>query len=124
MLPTAYKLKVPLPVVNLIRTLHPHLKKKIRAGFDSITLNPLAGKALQQEFEGLRSFRVGKFRIVYKIADKKILEIIAIGPRKTIYAETYGFLIKEAHQRRVTQILDKVSFKKGFDPLKLRHHER
>jgi hypothetical protein len=34
------------------------------------------------------------------------------------------YFIKEARQRRITQVLQKVSFKKGFDPLKLRHHER
>ena len=34
------------------------------------------------------------------------------------------YFIKEARQRRITKILEKVSFQKGFDPLKLRRHER
>lgn len=34
------------------------------------------------------------------------------------------YFMKEARQRRVLQTLNSISFKKGFDPLKLRHHER
>ena len=34
------------------------------------------------------------------------------------------YFLKEARQRRITKILQTISFKKGFDPLKLRRHER
>ena len=34
------------------------------------------------------------------------------------------YFIKEARQRRISQVLASISFKKGFDPLKLRRHER
>ena len=34
------------------------------------------------------------------------------------------YFLKEARQRRITKIMSKISFHKGFDPLKLRSHER
>ena len=34
------------------------------------------------------------------------------------------YFLKEARQRRITQVIRSIGFRKGFDPLKLRHHER
>ena len=34
------------------------------------------------------------------------------------------YYLKEARQRRITRILQQISFRKGFDPLKSRRHER
>jgi len=34
------------------------------------------------------------------------------------------YFLKEAKQRQITQVLQSISFKKGFDPLQLRRHER
>ncbi len=39
-------------------------------------------------------------------------------------AKALIYFIREARQRRVLDALQAISFKKGFDPLKLRHHER
>ncbi|MBM4136830.1 MAG: cytotoxin [Nitrospira sp.] len=81
---------------QLIRSLHPHLKRKVKAAFQTLLNDPQSGKTLKDELEGLRSFRVGRFRIVYKTATgKEIIEVIAIGPRKTIYEETLRLLKKE-----------------------------
>ena len=87
-----YKLRVPDEVVKLIRGAHPHLKKKIRGSLQTILSNPQAGKALREELDGLRSFRVGRFRIIYRVSDKKEIDIIAIGPRERIYEETFRIL--------------------------------
>lgn len=89
------KLRIPNRVAKTLKTLHPQLKKKIRDGLEMVLLNPYLGKNLRDELEGLKTFRVGKFRIIYKFADPKILEIISIGPRKTIYAETYRYVSQE-----------------------------
>jgi mRNA interferase RelE/StbE len=82
-----YKLIVADSTVRLIRSLHPELKKKVKSGLRAIVTDPFAGKALRDELKGLRSFRIGRFRIVYRISGKRI-EIAAVGPRKTIYEET------------------------------------
>ncbi len=44
------------------------------------------GKALSGVFSGLWRYRVGDYRIIYKIAEQEILIIIArIGHRKNVY---------------------------------------
>ncbi len=80
---------------DLIRKLHPIIKKRIRAALSEILNNPHSGKSLRGELEGLRSYRVSKIRIIYRIADRGSVEIITIGPRKTIYKETYKLLKRE-----------------------------
>jgi mRNA interferase RelE/StbE len=83
-----YKLRIPDEIAALIRSLHPLLKRKIRASLQTIVSDPHAGKALKDELIGLRSFRVGRLRIIYRISDKKEIEIIEVGPRDRIYEET------------------------------------
>lgn len=81
---------------DLVRTLHPDLKRKIKAALQAVLNDPRSGKALKNELEGLLSFKVGRFRVVYKIAKEKgIIEVVAIGPRKTIYEETLRLLKRE-----------------------------
>lgn len=93
-----HKLRVPDDVAALIRGLHPHLKKKVKASFEAILSNPNSGKALKDELSGLRSFRVGNLRVVYRISapsDNKRMEVVAIGPRQIIYEETLRLIKKE-----------------------------
>ncbi len=78
-----------------IRTLHPVLKKRVHAALHSIRKEPAGGKQLQDELEGYRSFRVGKFRIIYRQTALKAIEIVAVGPRRTIYEEAALLVIKE-----------------------------
>ncbi|HSB33071.1 MAG TPA: type II toxin-antitoxin system RelE/ParE family toxin, partial [Nitrospirota bacterium] len=56
---------------------------------------PQTGKALKDELAGLRSFRVGRYRVIYRISGGKELDIVAVGPRERIYEDTY-LLIRKA----------------------------
>ncbi|MBI4744740.1 MAG: hypothetical protein HY776_08015 [Actinobacteria bacterium] len=49
--------------------------------------NPESGKYLRNELAGLQSYKVGRFRIIYR-KSLNIIELISIGPRKNIYQET------------------------------------
>jgi mRNA interferase RelE/StbE len=90
------RLKISDETAELIRTLHPDIKKKIKAALQTVLSDPHSGKELKDELSGLQSFKVGKFRVVYKTAkDKGIIEVIAVGPRKTIYEETLRLLQRE-----------------------------
>jgi mRNA interferase RelE/StbE len=90
------RLKMSDETAELVRTLHPDIKRKIKAALQAILNDPQTGKGLRDELEGLQSFKAGKFRVIYKTAtDKGIIEIVAIGPRKTIYEETLRFLKRE-----------------------------
>jgi mRNA interferase RelE/StbE len=90
--PAQYKLLVPDNIAELIRTMHPHLKKKVKASLKIILSDPMSGKALKDELLGLRSFRVSKLRIIYRLSKKKHIEIVAVGPRERIYEETFRLL--------------------------------
>ena len=88
------RLNVPSKVTALICEMHPTLKKKVRAGLKKILDDPSEGKALRFELEGLWSFRIGSFRIIYRI-QKNTLDIVALGPRARIYEETYRLIKKQ-----------------------------
>jgi len=90
------KLVVPSHIQELIKTMHPSLKKKVKSSLKMILSDPHLGKALMDELAGLRSFRVSSFRIVYRIRDPERVELVAIGPRERIYEETFRIIQKEA----------------------------
>lgn len=92
------KVRIPADTLEFLKTLHPDIKKKLKAGLKEIAVNPLSGKALKEELEGLRSFRVGKYRIVYR-EEPSALEIIAAGVRETIYEDTLSKLLREKDAR-------------------------
>src|SRR2546423_12104690 len=80
-------LKVSTDVRDVIRRLHPELKRKVRAALADILADPPCGKALKDELEGYWSLRVGRSRIIYRIVGV-VIEIVAVGPRDSIYEET------------------------------------
>lgn len=95
-----YRLRVPKHLRHLISGLHPELKTKVRASLLEILADPFSGKALRDELEGLRGYRVSRFRIIYRIAARgRIVELVAIGPRARIYADTLRVLRRKRHSR-------------------------
>ncbi len=90
----AYKLRVPDEIVSLIRGMHPLLKKRVKAALEEICNDPYCGKALKEELAGLRSFRIKRFRTIYKVSSKREIIIFALGPRKYIYEETFRIIKK------------------------------
>ena len=92
------RLRIPDEVAGLIRGLHPDLKRKVRSALGDIVDDPAIGKPLRDELAGLRSCRVGRFRIVYRIAGAAI-EIVALGPRRIIYQETWRRVRKSLPSR-------------------------
>ena len=89
-----YRLVVSKKMQEFIREMHPDLKKRIRSAWDVILSEPNSGKPLVEELLGLRSFRVKTFRIIYRIKEPEIIELITIGPRERIYEETFRILQK------------------------------
>lgn len=81
-----YQIDIDSPTRDYLRQLHPLRKQRIKEALRSLAQNPLSGKALIEEFKDYHSYRVGNFRIIYSINDsKKILHLVAIGPRASIY---------------------------------------
>ena len=90
-----YKLVVPGAIRELVRTMHPSLKKKVKFSLKIILSEPYSGKALMEELAGLRSFRVSSIRIIYRIKDPRQIELVTIGPRERIYEDTFRIIQKE-----------------------------
>jgi mRNA interferase RelE/StbE len=89
-----YKLKMTDETRDLIRHLHPAIKQKVRVALAEILGDPSRSKALRGELQGLRSFRVSKFRIIYRVM-AQVIEVVALGPRRSIYEETLRLLQAE-----------------------------
>lgn len=61
-------------------------KNKIFKGIELLKENPDLGKQLVGPLKGLRSLRIGKYRVIYKKENQIItIIILAIGHRKDVY---------------------------------------
>jgi len=79
---------IPPHVAEVIRSLHPDLKRSIKAAVRALATNPEAGESLQRELDGLRKYRVRRFRIVYAIDRKRrVIRLMAVGHRRDVYEE-------------------------------------
>jgi mRNA interferase RelE/StbE len=92
---TQIRFKVPDGVAQLVRGLHPDIKRKVRAALDRLAQDVGAGKALQGDLQGLRSLRVGRFRVIYRAPARRVIEIVTIGPRDRVYEETLRLVSAE-----------------------------
>jgi mRNA interferase RelE/StbE len=94
-----HKLRLPRDVADVIRGLHPRIKRKLRAALEQVLADPRTGKTLKDELAGLWSLRVGKFRLIYRLGGKTV-DVVAFGPRDRIYEETYRLIASAAKKER------------------------
>jgi len=93
----SYRLDVDGDTRLLISHMPPTLKRKVKESFRAIAQYPNEGKPLQEDLEGFYSYRVGRLRIIYSIeSPRKLVHVVAIGPRRTVYEE----LTKELAPKR------------------------
>lgn len=52
---------------------------------DELSESPLIGKPLTRELTGRYSYKIGVYRVIYKISRDKKIYIISAGHRATIY---------------------------------------
>ena len=67
-----------------MRRLPPGLKRRVREALDFIQQKPELGKALSEELAGYRSYRIGRYRLIYRIGEERLI-LEAFGSRKDIY---------------------------------------
>ena len=91
-------LKVPAEIRNLIRRLHPQLKRKVRAALADILAAPDCGKPLKEELLGYWSLPIGRTRIIYRPVEGAV-EIVAIGPRQIIYEDALRQIARGREKR-------------------------
>ena len=66
--------------------LHGKDQLRVAAVFDSLRADPRGGKPLRGELKGYWSYRVGVYRIIYKIEnDEIVVYVLRIQHRKEVY---------------------------------------
>jgi len=93
--PKKRRIRVSDETADLIKGLHPEIKRRVKSALKMILTDPDVGKLLKDELKGLHSYKVGRFRIIYRLFPKGTIEIVAIGPRRIIYELTYRMVKKE-----------------------------
>jgi mRNA interferase RelE/StbE len=85
---TPFRADIPLHIAEAIRSLHPDLKRSIKFAIRTIAADPEYGEPLLRDLDGLRKFRVRRFRIIYAI-DRvaRTVRLMAIGHRQSVYEE-------------------------------------
>ncbi|WP_456487493.1 type II toxin-antitoxin system RelE family toxin [Candidatus Alkanophaga liquidiphilum] len=67
---------------NLSREVQDRIVEKLKA----LQERPELGKPLKGKLRGLRSLRVGKYRIIYQVdEDSKVVRVITVGRREEVY---------------------------------------
>ena len=79
-----YRVQIARPVRQLITHLPPKFKRRVKLTLESLADDPYTGKELQEPLAGLRSQRIGRARIIFRIK-ASVIEIVALGPRHDIY---------------------------------------
>jgi len=81
-----YQVKLTATAAQTFSSLHPDIKKQLKATLKELYKIPYLGKSLQNELIQFRSLRVKRYRIIYQVDDpNKTIIIYAIGRRKDIY---------------------------------------
>lgn len=85
---TPFRPDIPSHVAEVIRSLHPELKRSIKAAIRGIATDPECGEPLLRELDGLWKYRVRRFRIVYAVDRKRhVIRLMAVGHRRYVYEE-------------------------------------
>ena len=80
---------------RLISKFHPETKKLIKLALKDLQTDPHAGHDLEEELSGFKSFRVKRYRIVYKINEEEnALDIYYAGHRRDVYEQFRLILAK------------------------------
>lgn len=69
-----------------IRKLDPRARARVKAAVELLVDEPTRGKALQLTLRGLRSWRTGEWRIVYRVKATEVeILVVAVGHRREVY---------------------------------------
>ena len=88
-----FRLLVSETAATTLRRLAPLPKKTLRRALRELERDPSFGEPLERELAGLHKLTVKHYRIIYRIVkERREIQVIAIGPRKTIYLDLLELL--------------------------------
>lgn len=77
---------IPPHVADVIRSLHPDLKPLIKSAIRAFAADPKCGEPLKRELNGLRKYRVRRFRIVYAVEQNaRVIRLMAVGHHRSLH---------------------------------------
>jgi len=81
-----WKIQYTQKAAKSILKLNPSIRDRIKKEIEKLESDPNLGKQLIGVLSGLRSLRVGDYRVIYKKEfNELIILVIAVGHRKSIY---------------------------------------
>jgi mRNA interferase RelE/StbE len=82
-----------LTAKGAIHKLDPGTRNRVRVAVGELARDPLRGKPLGFTLKGLRSWRTGDWRIIYKAeAEKVTVVIVTVGHRRDVYEKVRRLL--------------------------------
>jgi mRNA interferase RelE/StbE len=80
---------------RLISKLPPEIKRLVRSTVEALLTTPAIGTELTGELEGYRSYRIRRYRIIYRInQEEHCLEIYHVGHRSDVYEALRSLLLR------------------------------
>ncbi len=71
---------------RLIAKLPPEIKRLVRSTIDALVAKPKMGTELTGELDGYRSYRVRRYRVIYRINEEdSCIEVYHVGHRRDVY---------------------------------------
>ena len=84
---------IPPHVAEVIRSLHPDLKRSIKSAVRAIAADTACGEPLKRELDGIRKYRIRRFCIVYAVDQKtRVIRLMAVGHRQHVSEDLAGRL--------------------------------
>lgn len=81
---------------RLISKLLPEIKRLVRSTIDVLLTKHDMGTELTGELEGYRSYRVRRYRIIYRVnEDDSCLEVYHVGHRRDVYQTLRSLLLRK-----------------------------
>jgi len=82
----SWKISYSASAAKAIRRLDPQIRRRVRRAIEILVEDPLRGKPLQLALKGLRSWRTGDFRIIYRVIEQRLeILVVAIGHLRDVY---------------------------------------
>jgi mRNA interferase RelE/StbE len=81
---------------RLISKLPPEIKRLVRSTIDTLLDKPKIGTELTGELDGYYSYRVRRYRIIYRVnEDESCIDIYHVGHRRDVYETLRSLLSRK-----------------------------